>query len=101
MCHAKDDTVLLHGNPNCKAVADIVQANTQTHDSLSFSFETTICEASFQGRTLNLRETQIPSYSVRPPWPNLSCCCWGGVAGLTSELAYISIVSILLQVIPN
>lgn len=92
ICHAKDDTVLLRVSPNCKAVADTVQVNTQAHYSLSFSFETTICEASFpsflEGRTLSLRETQISSYSARFPWPNLSCCCCcQGVEGLTSELA--------------
>lgn len=77
MCHAKDDTVLLHVNTNCKAAADIVQVNIQAHYNLFFLFEPIICEASFQGRTLCLRESQIPSYSVRLPWPNLSCCCWG------------------------
>lgn len=35
--HAQDDTVLLHVNKNCKAVADTVQVNTQAHYNYLFS----------------------------------------------------------------
>lgn len=86
ICQAKDDAVLLHVNQNCKAVADTVQVHTQAHYNVSFSFETTICEASFKGRILSLKETQVSSYSERLPGPYLSCCCWR-IEGLTSELA--------------
>lgn len=37
ICHAQDDTVLLHVNTNCKAVADTVQVNTQAHYNYLFS----------------------------------------------------------------